>query len=68
MSPSPPGWIRIAITACSKRVKCEPVSTTTSPVTVTADAEVKIASPHPVPPWLAAGSISSTAPRATSTA
>ncbi len=48
--PSPPSWISPAITACPKTVNALPVSSTTSPVTVTAETEVKNASLQPTAP------------------
>ena len=50
MMPNPPTWMRPTITAWPYRVKAVPVSTTTSPVTQTAEVEVKSASTKPTLP------------------
>ena len=55
INPKPPIWIKSAMTACPKPVKAVPVSTTASPVTVTAEVEVNSASDRLIPAVFASG-------------
>jgi len=48
--PRPPSWIRMRITICPKKEKQAPVSTTVSPVTQTAEVDVKRASMKEISP------------------
>jgi hypothetical protein len=58
MIPSPPNCMRRAMIIFPKRVKSRAVSFTVSPVTQTADVDVKSASTNPMPDTVAAGLMS----------
>ena len=66
--PSPPNWMSTITTAWPKIVSWLPGSNTTRPVTVTAEAAVKIASDQVIGNDVASGSLSSTAPATISAA
>lgn len=64
MMPNPPTWMRQRITISPKVLQCAAVSTTTSPVTQTAEVDVNSASTSVAEPWpsRAQGSASSPVP------
>ena len=64
MSPRPPSWINAAITIWPNSDRSVPVSTTTNPVTVTAEVAMNSASERAsaAVPALAIGSISKAPP------
>ena len=62
ISPSPPSWIRNNSTIWPNSVRPLPTSNTTSPVTVTAEVAVKIASDQLSGMFCDTGNISSAAP------
>lgn len=66
--PRPPSWINTITMPWPSIVSWLPVSITTSPVTVTAEAAVKIASDQVIGAGVAMGSFSSAAPVTISTA
>ena len=66
MNPRPPSWMRASTTTCPNGLQYVPVSTTTRPVTHTAETAVNSAVTGPVqaPEALEMGSIRTTVPRA----
>ncbi len=63
MMPSPPSWMSARMTVCPKPLKAVAVSTTTRPVTQTAEVAVNRASTKPMrPPRALGGSQSRTPP------
>ena len=64
MKPRPPTWTIIRMIPWPRPLQCAPVSTTASPVTVTAEVAVKTAwsGEVVVPAWVDQGSISNTDP------
>ncbi len=62
MIPKPPSWISISIMHCPAKVKSFAVSRTISPVTHTAEVDVKSASINDIPFTVDQGSISSPVP------
>jgi len=62
--PMPPSWMSSITTPCPNNVYALPVSTTTRPVTVTAEVDVKRASERDMPCVDEMGSINKAAPMA----
>jgi hypothetical protein len=62
MIPRPPNWMSRSMTACPAGVKSFAVSSTTSPVTHTAEVDVNSASTKLIPRYVQNGSERRTAP------